>query len=163
MNKRIILLFLILSFITFRFCSQEKKDNENSVVYHENLKIDKLINIAKSYKEVSYKAGGTTESGMDCSSLVNASFKEVGIELPRSSKLMSAEGKLIDLLNVKPGDLLFFDIARLKGGINHVGIVTSVKDNDIHFIHSTSSKGVIVSSMKETYWKREFIKAKRIF
>ena len=164
MNKRLLLLIAILAFITYRFIITEDKQPKTVVVSKiEKTKISKLQEIANSYKGVSYKAGGSTKKGMDCSGLVNTSFKQIGIQLPRSSSAISTKGKEIDLNDVKVGDLLFFDIARLKGEINHVGLVTSVDKNEILFIHSTTSKGVIISSINEPYWKKEFVKAKRVF
>ena len=75
---------------------------------------------------------------------------------------MSTEGEKVSIDEVVVGDLLFFNIDRLQGSINHVGLVTSVNDNSVKFIHSTTKKGVIVSSMNETYWSDAFVKAKRI-
>ncbi len=164
MNKRILLLIVIIGFIAFRYITSGDEQPEKAIVLkNESSKISKLLEIANSYKGVSYKAGGTTKKGMDCSGLVNTSFKQIGIELPRSSSAISTKGKEIDLKDIKAGDLLFFDIARLKGGINHVGLVTSVENDNILFIHSTTSKGVTISSMNEHYWKKEFVKAKRVF
>lgn len=163
MNKRLLLLFLIVSFIIFRYCSQRKENPNKSILHSESSKINKLITFANTYVGVSYRAGGTTKKGMDCSGLVNTSFKQIGINLPRSSSAISSKGKEINLNEVRKGDLLFFDIARLKGGINHVGLVISVDDGNIRFIHSTTSKGVIISSMNEAYWGKEFVKAKRVF
>ncbi len=164
MNKRLLLLIVIIGFITFRYITNGDEQPERTIALKtNNSKIFKLLEIANSYKGVSYKAGGTTKNGMDCSGLVNTSFKQIGIDLPRSSSTISTKGKEIDLKDVKVGDLLFFDIARLKGGINHVGLVTLVENDNILFIHSTTSKGVITSSMDEPYWKKEFVKAKRVF
>jgi len=158
MNRKLLLLLIIISFIIYRFVIQ--KENSKEVIVDKNTKV---VKIANSYIDVSYKAGGTTKKGMDCSGLTVASFKQVGVELPRSSKEISKIGKEIRLKEVEKGDLLFFDIARLKGGINHVGIVTSTDNGEVLFIHSTTSKGVIISSMNEFYWKEEFVKAKRVF
>lgn len=155
MNKNLLLFIVIMVFIIFRFSIQGNDKIANT-------KINKLLEIANSYTGVSYKAGGTTKNGMDCSGLVNTSFKQVGILLPRSSKAMSVKGKEIALIDVRVGDLLFFDIARLKGEINHVGLITSIENDEIFFMHSTTSKGVITSSMKETYWENEFVKATRV-
>lgn len=163
MNKRLLLLLSILTFITYRFIIAGDKQTKTVVVSKiENTNISKLLETANSYKGVSYKAGGSTKKGMDCSSLVNRSFKQIGIQLPRSSSAISTKGIEVNLKDVKVGDLLFFDIARLKGGINHVGLVTSVDKNEVLFIHSTTSKGVIISSMNEIYWKNEFVIAKRV-
>jgi cell wall-associated NlpC family hydrolase len=163
MNKNILLLVVIIVFIAFRFLNQsdEKPKPTSNQTEIANPKINELIEIANSYKGVSYKAGGTTKKGMDCSGLVNTSFKQIGVQLPRSSNAISTKGEEVSFDNIKAGDLLFFDIARLKGGINHVGLVTSIENREVFFIHSTTSKGVIISSMNETYWKNEFVKAKR--
>lgn len=155
MNKNLFLFIVIMVFIVFRFSIQGNDKIANT-------KINKLLEIANSYTGVSYKAGGTTKNGMDCSGLVHTSFKQVGIQLPRSSKAMSVKGKEIALIDVRVGDLLFFDIARLKGEINHVGLITLIENDEIFFMHSTTSKGVITSSMKETYWENEFVKATRV-
>ena len=116
MYKNKILFLVIIGFIVFRFMNQgdEESKKVNDKLKTENTKIIELLEIANSYKGVSYKAGGTTKKGMDCSGLVNTSFKKIGIQLPRSSKAISTKGTEILFNEVKAGDLLFFDIARLK-------------------------------------------------
>ena len=155
MNKNLLLFILIIVFIIFRFSTQGNDKKANT-------KVDQLLEIANSYAGAPYKFGGTTKNGMDCSGLVSVSFKEVGIQLPRSSKAMSATGIEIPFDDVRVGDLLFFDIARLKGKINHVGLVILILNDEVFFMHSTTSKGVITSSMNESYWKNEFVKATRV-
>lgn len=123
---------------------------------------DKIVWTAVSYKGVHYKYGGTTNKGMDCSGLIHISFKQRNVNLPRTSREMYTKGYEIPVRKVKRGDLLFFKTARKRGKVNHVGLVTSVKNGDIHFIHSTSSRGVIVTSLYNKYWKKAFIKAKRV-
>ncbi|WP_237276470.1 C40 family peptidase [Tenacibaculum ovolyticum] len=163
MDKKLLLL-IIIGFISFLFFNQknEKLIPENNLKTVVNPKIEELIEFANSYKGVLYRAGGSTRKGMDCSGLVSTSFKRIGIKLPRSSSEISKNGKDVFLEDVKIGDLLFFNIARLQGEINHVGLVTLIKNGEIFFIHSTTSNGVIVSSMKQIYWKNEFVIAKRI-
>ncbi len=123
---------------------------------------DKIVWTAVTYKGVPYKYGGMTKRGMDCSGLIHTSFKQRKVEIPRTSREMYAKSFDISLSKVKRGDLLFFKTSRKKGKVNHVGLVTSIKNGDIHFIHSTSSRGVIVTSLYNDYWKKAFIKAKRI-
>ncbi|WP_299162921.1 C40 family peptidase [uncultured Tenacibaculum sp.] len=123
---------------------------------------DKIVWTAVSYKGVRYKYGGMTKKGMDCSGLIHTSFKQRNVSLPRTSREMYTKGYEIPIRKVKRGDLLFFKTVRKQGQVNHVGLVTSVKNGDIHFIHSTSSRGVIVTSLFNKYWKKAFIKAKRV-
>lgn len=123
---------------------------------------DKIVWTAVTFKGVPYKYGGTNQRGMDCSGLVHTSFKQRNVLLPRTSREMFTKGYDIALQKISRGDLLFFKTSRRRGKVNHVGLVTSVKNGDIRFIHSTSSRGVIVTSLFNDYWKKAFIKAKRV-
>ena len=123
---------------------------------------DAIINTALTYSGVKYKYGGTTNKGMDCSGLLYISFNQNEVTIPRVSYEMAGEGKRIRLEKVKKGDLLFFKTSRKGKRINHVGLVVSVEKNDIKFIHSTSSRGVIVSSLREGFWNHSFVKATRV-
>ncbi|NNJ87992.1 MAG: C40 family peptidase [Eudoraea sp.] len=125
-------------------------------------KSDDIIDTALSYSGVRYKYGGTTRKGIDCSGLLYISFMEHDIYLPRISYYMSHEGKRIDLKEVTKGDLLFFTTSKRRKRINHVGLVVDIDGEEIKFIHATSSRGVIVSSLQEGYWNYAFVKATRI-
>ncbi|WP_406972465.1 C40 family peptidase [Flavisericum labens] len=123
---------------------------------------DYIINYAKQFEGVRYKWGGTTKSGMDCSGLVYESFKSYDIILPRTSKDMAKRGKKIALKRVLNGDLLFFKTGNRRNSINHVGLIVAIRNNDIEFIHATSSKGVIISNLNTPYWLSAFHEARRV-
>ncbi len=123
--------------------------------------LDNVVDYAKTFEGTKYKYGGTTEAGMDCSGLVYTSFMKEKITLPRISRDMAKEGVLVSLKDIKEGDLIFFKTSR-KHAINHVGIVVDNKRGDITFIHSSTSAGVIVSSLEEAYWKNAFVECRRI-
>ncbi|CAZ95244.1 Peptidase spr, family C40 [Zobellia galactanivorans] len=125
-------------------------------------KADDIIDTALKFSGVRYKYGGTTKKGMDCSGLLYVAFGENDIKLPRTSYHMAEEGKTIRKGNIEKGDLLFFKTSKRSKRINHVGMVVSVKNNDIKFVHASTSRGVIVSSLREGYWSSAFIKANRI-
>jgi cell wall-associated NlpC family hydrolase len=65
------------------------------------------------------------------------------------------------LKEVKKGDLVFFKTSS-RGVINHVGLVTEVRSDEILFIHSSVQRGVIISSTKEPYYQRTFAQANRV-
>ncbi|WP_344927277.1 C40 family peptidase [Aquimarina addita] len=134
---------------------------KRSATTKENKKIKSIIAYAKTFEGTRYKYGGTTKKGMDCSGLVYTSFKKEEIVLPRTSRAMSAQGSKVSLRNVAVGDLLFFKTNKKKNVISHVGLVVTV-GNQVKFIHSSTSKGVTVSSLDEKYWNTAFAWARRI-
>ena len=119
-----------------------------------------VMDEALSYLGSPYKYGGITRSGFDCSGFVSAAFKPLDISLHRSSHEMAHQGKNVDLKNVQIGDLLFFVTGRNKR-ISHVGIVIEI-GSEIKFIHSSTSRGVIISSLSEGYWSKAYRKARRV-
>lgn len=123
---------------------------------------ENIINYAKQFEGVRYKWGGTSKSGMDCSGLIFESFRAYNVLLPRISRDMAKRGNKISLKNVTKGDLLFFKTGNRRNSINHVGLIIAIENNDIEFIHATSSKGVITSWLNETYWLKSFFEARRI-
>ena len=81
--------------------------------------------------------------------------------MPRKSSDQAGYGSEIKVENVKIGDLIFFNTS--GNSISHVGIVESINNNgSINFIHSSTSKGVMISSLDENYWKTRFVKAVRL-
>jgi len=125
-------------------------------------KANAIIKTALAYKGTRYKYGGTTRKGMDCSGLTYIAFKEHEIQLPRVSYQQAKRGERIKLSAVKKGDLLFFQTNKNKKRINHVGLVIEKKKGVIKFVHATTSKGVLVSTLDERYWKNAFTEARRI-
>ncbi len=131
-------------------------ENEDS-----NYLVDQLINSASNNLGISYRAGGTTSAGFDCSGLMYATFRKFDITLPRSSYEMAETGTLIDLDKAKKGDLIFF-INRGQKRINHVGMIVEVDKDDVKFIHSSTNGGVIISSLKESYYEKTFKQINRV-
>ncbi|TMM59481.1 NlpC/P60 family protein [Maribacter algarum] len=123
---------------------------------------DNIINTALTFSGTRYKYGGTTKKGMDCSGLLYVSFGEHDVQLPRVSYNMAEKGKRVRINKVEKGDLLFFKTKKQARRINHVGMVVSVKGDEVKFIHASSSRGVIVSSLREGFWNNAFVKATRV-
>lgn len=175
MIKKVLYIFLLSFLIS---CGSSKKVTQSSSSKRNSVKkrravnrisnsepsiADKIVWTAVTYKGTPYKYAGISRKGMDCSGLIYTSFKKRDVIVPRSSGLLYKEGYRISLREVKRGDLLFFKTTnKTRSKINHVALVTSVTNGVISFIHSTSSKGVIVSTLNQNYWKRAFIEAKRV-
>jgi cell wall-associated NlpC family hydrolase len=124
--------------------------------------VENIIDYAMKFEGVRYKYGGTDKKGMDCSGLVTSAFSNEGISLPRSSSDIALSGDWIDLKEVQKGDLLFFATSGKSRTVSHVALVTQVHEGQVQFIHSTTSAGVIVSSLAERYWYYAFVQARRL-
>ncbi len=121
-----------------------------------------VIAAARTYTGTPYRWGGTTRAGMDCSGLLVTAFDRCGMTLPRTSNEQSQAGRLVSLYDVAPGDLVFF--ATKGRRISHVGMVTEVRGkNDVQFIHASSSLGVVESNLFSDYYRKNFVKARRLF
>ncbi len=118
-----------------------------------------FIQAARTYLGTPYISGGTTELGMDCSGLVyRAALDGLKASIPRTVLSISSSAQKIPDLALEPGDLLFFNTT---GRISHVAIFLGGGT----FIHAASDgprKGVIISSLSETYWKNAYRYAGRI-
>ena len=126
---------------------------EVSVFDAFGLKIDKN-DTPSLYREVAswigtpYKYGGNTRSGIDCSGLVSYIYNSVyGISLDRMSEAIYRQCKPVSKKHLEEGDLVFFSTGK-KHRINHVGIY--LKNG--YFVHSSTSKGVIISHLQEPYY-----------
>ncbi|MGV3587998.1 MAG: C40 family peptidase [Adhaeribacter sp.] len=123
--------------------------------YTEN---KELIETVTDWLGTPYRSGSASKKGTDCSGFVTRIYKEVyGIDLSRSSRSMFHDVKRISKSDIKEGDLVFF--RRGPGQpIYHVGIY--LKNNK--FIHSATNGGVIISSLKEHYYQRNYYAAGRV-
>jgi cell wall-associated NlpC family hydrolase len=169
LNKKTLLKSIIsLILLVFLFASCKSSSalikKTNKIESRENQRIaDNLIDAASEDLGVPYKTAGTTKNGYDCSGLVFSTFAKYDIALPRTSFDQAKQGTLLgkNLREAKKGDLIFFKTNN-RTQINHVGIVTEVNDDEVRFIHTSTSKGVIISSTKEPYYQRTFVQLNRI-
>ncbi len=131
----------------------------SSMDYEENPVMNDLAVYALSLDGTPYKYGGTSpESGFDCSGFVGHVFKQsLGKTLPRSSEEISRIGTKLELDELRPGDLVFYNT--LKRRYSHMGIYLG----EGKFIHSPSSgKSVTVVNMSDSYYRKRYNGARRI-
>lgn len=111
----------------------------------------RLLDEAYSWIGTPYRYGGQSRSGTDCSGFMMEVYRtSLGISLPRNSAKQSEFCRRINRGDLMPGDLVFF--GRSAGRISHVGMYVG----NGRIIHASSSQGVIVSSLEEKYYVRNF-------
>ncbi|MEC5164612.1 cell wall-associated NlpC family hydrolase [Flavobacterium sp. PL11] len=135
--------------------------NTNSKAVFDHAFFDELIERAAENIGTRYRTGGTTKSGFDCSGLMLTTFGAFDIVLPRTSREQSSVGTKINTDEAQKGDLIFFK-TNGRRHINHVGMVVEVNADEIKFIHSSVTNGVIISSTKERYYGKNFSQINRV-
>ncbi|CAI8304070.1 MAG: Murein DD-endopeptidase MepS/Murein LD-carboxypeptidase [Bacteroidota bacterium] len=122
---------------------------------------DGVVYYAKGYIGTPYVYGGNTKGGIDCSGLIYNAFRQQGVRIPRTVHELRKKGKRISVDRAKKGDIIFFRTSR-KRKLTHAGIVVSTRGGIPQFIHASSSKGVMISSLESSYWKKAYAQTRRL-
>jgi cell wall-associated NlpC family hydrolase len=128
---------------------------------------DSLLAFARTLQGIPYLYASTDPAkGFDCSGFITYVFNHFGVSVPRSSVDFTNYGRELDPGLARPGDLVLFtgtdSTIRIVG---HMGIIESIRNGTIHFIHSTSGKnrlGVVITPL-EKYYRSRFVKTIRVF
>jgi len=127
----------------------------HAIVARSSALASSLTRSAMRFLGTPYSFGGTSTRGFDCSGFVQHVFAMMGVHLPRTADAQYDAGRKIAGA-MRPGDLVFFQT--YTAGVSHVGIYLG---ND-RFVHASSSQGVTVSSLHESYWATRYLGAKRV-
>jgi murein DD-endopeptidase len=118
---------------------------------------ERAAGVARKMVGKPYRYGGTTPAGFDCSGLVQYSYKQAGVSLPRATDEQLRLSQPLRGAHLRRGDLLFFDQEGKKK--SHVGIYLG----DGQFVHAPSSgKTVRTDRLDAPYWKKHLSEARRI-
>ncbi len=118
-----------------------------------------LVKEAKKWLGTSYRYGGHSRQGTDCSGMVMEVYRKVcNVSLPRSSHEQQAYCKDIKKKDLTEGDLIFFCTGS-AGRVSHVGMYIG----DGQMVHASSSRGVIISELDDRYYSRTYHSSGRVF
>lgn len=116
----------------------------------------RILDQYSSWKGVRYRLGGASKKGVDCSAFVQITFREqFGLNLPRTTLGLRTQGTSVPKSQLKPGDLVMFNTSKTT---RHVGIYLG---ND-KFVHASSSRGVMISDLKDGYWAKRYTQSRRV-
>jgi cell wall-associated NlpC family hydrolase len=123
----------------------------SSIVENPGLR-DEILTTAKKQLGTPYVWAGSSPDGFDCSGFTSYVMSKNGSKLPRRALDQYNDAPKVKAKNAQKGDLVFFDNG---SGVSHVGIVISEKGDPLMMIHSSSSKGVILTDVtKSAYWTK---------
>jgi hypothetical protein len=172
-------LFLFVLILSVSSCGTSKKKGTRSSSKHKAGKLSNKAIIEKYSQKmggrvdnvhlysfidqwigVPYKFGGKSRSGIDCSNFTCETLRSA-FSFPANfyfpSSNLAEQGVKIESQEVREGDLVFFAINQ-SSKISHVGVY--LMNNK--FVHASTAKGVIISSLDEEYYKKRFVYFRRL-
>ena len=146
----LLLLLLMLSWPMFASAT-----NHSTQISESSLRTALLYHYDQ-WEGAPYRFGGNSRYGVDCSGFVHVMFRDaLGIEVPRSTNLLSQAGPSITRRHLIAGDIIIF---RISGKSLHAGIYIGKGQ----FIHASKSHGVTLSKLSNPYWSDVYEKSVRI-
>ena len=126
---------------------------------------DRIIDEARRWLGTPYRRVGNGPKVFDCTGLTKYVYGQFGYTLGRTVPQQAADGREItgNLSDLQKGDILIFASRPNKRKMGHAGIFIGMDSTgtNFNFIHAART-GVIISNLKETYYKERFLGARRI-
>ncbi|MCW7492391.1 C40 family peptidase [Leptospira sp. 2 VSF19] len=157
--------------------TKERPKLDPNVIFMEEQTLDPKINsssekdkrklvdpVGRQWIGTPYLYGGYSRRGVDCSGLTKSILTDskIGMNermIPRSARDQAQIGKSVSRDRQQIGNLVFFSASPNTSKITHVGMVL---DNG-NFIHASTSRGVVIQSLNEKWWKERYVTGRDIF
>ena len=153
-------------FVIFSACAKKNNlstESGNSAViekYAQKLQVPKsqitnyhLYQFIDEWIGTKYKYGGMSKAGVDCSGFVNILYNNVyKKELPRMTSDIAKIIKKVSKHKLSEGDIVLFNISGKKN--SHAGVYLT----NNYFVHASTSKGVMISSLDNPYYVKAYSK-----
>ncbi len=127
---------------------------------------DNLIEYAMRYRGTPYRLGGKGPRVFDCSGFTRFVYDKFGIALSVNSTMQAKEGRPVEgsISNLQKGDILIFGSRKNTRRVGHVGlyIAPDSTGEGFTFIHAATHGGVQISNIKEAYYSKRFLGARRV-
>jgi len=119
-----------------------------------------IVNYLKQFIGTPYQWGGNSlTSGVDCSGMVQQAYQHFGLSVARTTYDQIGQGKAVDMKDLQPGDMIFFDTDKSVAGPDHVGIYIG----NGKFIHAPRpGKSIEIADLKSGYYQDIFLGGRRI-
>lgn len=121
---------------------------------------ERVVAFAKQYLGYSYVYGGASPStGFDCSGFTYYVYNQFGIAIGRTATAQLYTGTRVELSDLRPGDVVLFERTySTSSPASHAGIYIG----NGQFIHAANSqKGVVISSLSDTFYATRFLCGRR--
>ncbi len=130
----------------------------------EQLVVDDMLKYAKTHIGKRYRRGSAGPKTFDCSGFTSYVFRQFGYELSRDSRSQYRQGTQVGRNEAQPGDLIFFSGRAAGKTVGHVGIITDINPatGSVTFIHASTSRGVRIDKLSDSYYSRRYIGIKRV-
>ncbi len=118
-----------------------------------------IVSYAQQFMGVPYVWGGSSPSGFDCSGFIYYVLRQNGVSISRTNVAGYWRNNSLfqNVSSPQAGDIIFFQNTYTSGP-SHIGFMI----NSTQFIHASSSGGVTITNISNSYWRQHFLGYKRL-